>query len=115
MAERERPVTDQLLDILRKREQAQRVGNCGAVLTHRLRHLLVRQTKVADELSIALSLFDRVEILTLEILYQRQTQQLFIADVAYHGRNGGPSEPSGGPEAPFPSYELELAVRSRSN
>ena len=78
MSEGERSVPDKTLHVFWKREKAERVRNCRAVFADGLGHLLVRQSEITDELAIAFSLFDRIEVFALEILDERQAEHLFI-------------------------------------
>ena len=70
------------LDRRRQLEQAQRVGHHGAALADLGRHFFLRELKLLDELRVALRLFDRVEVLALEILDQRQFEHGAVIGLA---------------------------------
>ena len=56
----------------RQLEQAQRVGHDRAALAHFGRHFLLLELELLDELRVALGLFNRVKVLPLQVLDQRQ-------------------------------------------
>ena len=59
-------------------EKAQRVCNCRARLANSLRQCLLGHPAGINELAIALSLFDGIQIRTLKVFDKSKSQHLFI-------------------------------------
>ena len=72
---------DEVAHLLRQLEQAQRVGHRRAVLADPLRQLLLRVAELVDEPLVGLGLFDRVEVLALQVLDERELVGLALLDV----------------------------------
>ncbi len=62
-------------------EKAQRVCNCRARLANSLRQCLLGHTAGINELAIALSLFDGIQIRTLKVFDKSKSQHLFIINI----------------------------------
>ena len=62
-------------------EKAQRVCNCRARLANSLRQCLLGHTAGINELAIALSLFDGIQIGTLKVFDKSKSQHLFIINI----------------------------------
>ena len=77
-----------LLQYLGQFEQAQRIGNRGAVLANVLCHILLPQVKLGLQTLIGPRLVQRVEIFALQVLQQRQSQHFFITGAPDQGWDG---------------------------
>ncbi len=72
------PASQRLTHRGRKLEQSQRVADAGPALADVPGHLVVRQAEVLDELPITLGRLERIEVLALEVLDQRQLETLTL-------------------------------------
>ena len=70
-----------LLNYFGEIEKTQWVCNCRAWLAYSLRQCLLVHTAGIDELAIALSLFDGIQIRTLKVFDQSKSQHLFIINI----------------------------------
>ena len=66
---------EKILDRLFELEQANRVGDCGAVFAGAVGDLFLRQVKFVDEALKCVGLLDGVEIFALEVFHQRHLQR----------------------------------------
>ena len=81
-------VAQRHLHLCRQLEQAQIVGNRGAVLAHLLRKLVLREAVLLDEVLIGEGYFDGVEVFALNVLNERHLHHRFVARRADIGRHG---------------------------
>jgi hypothetical protein len=65
--------------------------------------------KILDQLPVALSFFNRVEVRTLEVLDKGKGQQLGVIDLAYYRGDVRPSEAGGCTKATLARDELEAS------
>ena len=98
---------DQGEDIGGELEQAQEVGDRGAVLAGALRHLLLGEAEFAGEALVGAGLLDGVEILALEVLDDGDLHGLLVGDLADDGGDGGFAGALGGEPAALSGDELE--------
>ena len=70
MPGRDPALCEQVLDRRWKSQEPERVRDCGAAFSDSLRNLFVRQPEILDELLIRRGLFQRCEILSMEVLDQ---------------------------------------------
>ena len=75
------------LHLGRQGKQANVVGNRGAILANGGRHLFLGHLIVINQTAIRLRFFDRVQVLTLQVLDQRELQQLVVRNIAHDDRN----------------------------
>src|SRR6266566_3542304 len=94
----------------RELEQAEGVGDRGAVAPHRVCDVLLRQTEFRDEALVAARFIHGREVVTLQILDQRERQEGAVVDVALHGGDPFPTERLTGPQPPLAGDQLEAAV-----
>ena len=78
---------EQILDWLLELQQANGVGNRGAVFAGALGDLLLRQVKFISQALEGVRLLDRVEIFALEVFDQRHLQRHLLRDIADDDRN----------------------------
>ena len=78
---------EQILDRFFELEQADGVGDGGAVFPGSFGDLFLRQVKFVNQALESVRLLDGVKILALEVLYQRHFQRHFFRDVADDDRN----------------------------
>ena len=64
-------IAQQRLQRVRQREQAERIGNRGPAFSQAIGQELLRQAVLVDELAVARSFLDRVEIFALQVFEQR--------------------------------------------
>src|ERR1051325_5138228 len=68
------------------------------------------EAELLDELPIALSFIDCIEVFALKILNQCELQVFAISDFANEGRNSFPAKAPSSAETPLAGNELEFAV-----
>ncbi len=73
--------------------------------------LILGQLELADQLGVALRLFDGVEIFPLQILDQGQFQNGAVIGLAHDDRHLGQTEHLGRAPAPFPGDQFEIPPR----
>ena len=84
----------------------------AARLVDQLAERFLAMAIIADQPAIGLGLLDRVEILALDILDERDLERLGVAEVADDRRNFVQPRPLRRPPAPFAGDDLEaMAVR----
>src|SRR5207253_124158 len=86
------------------------VGDRGAVAPHRVCDVLLRQTEFRDEALVTARFIYGREVVTLQILDQRERQEGAVVDVALHGGDPFPTERLTGPQPPLAGDQLEAAV-----
>ena len=69
---------EKILDRFLELQQANRVGDGGAVFAGAFGDLLLRQVKLVDQALESVGLLDGVEIFALEVFYQRHFQRHFL-------------------------------------
>ncbi len=82
MAHRQRTIGDARLHIRGKFQQSQQVSDVAARFVDDLGQRFLRMAIFAGKPLIRLRLFDRVEVLALDILDQRDLERLRIVEVA---------------------------------
>src|ERR1019366_1961383 len=87
-------------------EEAQEVGDGGAVLAGTLRHLLLGEAEFAGEAMKGAGLLDRIEVLALEVLDDGDFHGLLVGDLADDGGDGGNACALGGEPAALAGDEL---------
>ena len=87
VAHAEQPLVDQLLDRLGQFQQAQQVADGDAGAADRLGHLHVGQLELVDQALQGHRLFQRVEVLALDVLDQRDRRRGLAVDVLDHRRD----------------------------
>ena len=90
-------------------EQAEEVGDRGAVLAGALGHLLLGEAEIAGEALVGAGLLDRVEVLALEVLDDGDLHRLLVGDLADDGGDGGFAGALGGEPAALAGDELEAS------
>ena len=76
----------------RKLEQAERIGNGGAVATHCVRYVLLRQAELRDEPVVPARLVHRRQVVALQVLDQRERQDGAVVHLALDRGNLLPAE-----------------------
>ena len=107
MSEAELGGFDQGEDLGGELEQAQEVGDRGAVLAGALRHLLLGEAEFAGEALVGAGLLDGIEVLALEVLDDGDLHGLLVGDLADDGGDGGFAGALGGEPAALSGDELE--------
>ncbi len=91
-------VDDRLSRLGRQIEQPQRVADGDPALADLAGDRLVRQSEPIDELAVGEGGVDRVQILSLEVLDERELERVrAVADVADDRRNGAQARQPCGP------------------
>jgi hypothetical protein len=110
------PIRNHRFDRFRQREQTQRVGNGGARLAQPLRNLFLREIVRFDQLRHAGGFFERIEIVALQILDNRNFQTLQVGTRPHDRGNAGPLQHRAGAPAAFSRDELvPLAALAHEN
>ena len=87
VAHRQRAGATFVAHLVRQLQQPQVVGDRRAILADRVGDLFLRQVELVDEPAIGVRLFDRIEILALDVLDQRHREQPVVGDVADDDRD----------------------------
>ena len=87
MAGRQAAVGDHRLDRLRQGQQAQQVRHMAAAAADRFRQGFLGMGEFVHQALICLRLLDRVEILTLQVLDQRDFERILVAQLADQHRH----------------------------
>ena len=82
-------LTDQLLQICRQREKTDEIRDRSSIFTGSLSDLFRVQRQLLCQSRECLGSFDRVEVLTLDILDQRDFQEPIIRYFLDHNRDLG--------------------------
>ena len=104
-----------LLNFGREVQQTQCVGDRRPVFPHPLGHLLLSQTELVNETMVGLGGFDRVKILALKILNERQFDGVGVGGPLNHGRNFFQAGQLGRAPTPFAGDQLVQAAFRRSD
>jgi len=75
-------VGDQILNEIFEAEEAERIGNRGAIFSGSLGHLLLREMELVAEALKSARLLDGIQIFALEIFHQRHLERHFLGNVA---------------------------------
>ena len=99
-----------VLDLCRELQQAEVVGHRRTLLADPCGHLLLGEAAFLDEPLIAQSHFDRVEVLTLDVLHDSHLEHSLVVGVADVCRNHVHSREPACPEAALAADDLVSAV-----
>ena len=108
---RQSAVGDRRLDTGREVEQAERVGDGRAGTTDAGREAILGEPELVDELAIRVGGLDRVEVLALEVLDERELELIAIGQLAHERRD--PVEAGGLRRAQPPLTGDELVAVDR--
>src|SRR5260221_6427740 len=78
---------DRRLDELGQLQEPQRVGHVTAALAHHLRNLVLMVFELVNERLVACGLFQRIEVLALDVFHDGELERLDVADVENNHRN----------------------------
>jgi hypothetical protein len=92
-----------------KAEHSQEVGDRRAVLSYRLRDLLLREPKLGNQPLKPLGFLEWIEVCTLEVLDEGEGEHRTIVEVSDDGWHVSPSELRDGAESPLTGDELPAA------
>ncbi len=104
------PLVQHRLHFGRELQQSEQIRNRRPIAADQPRDLAVRQLELRRESLVARGLVDRREVVTLQILDERERQQRLVVDVFHDGRNLRPAEPRRCAPAPLARDQLEPAV-----
>ena len=108
---RESAVGDRGLDTRREVEQAERVGDRRAGPPDARREAVLGEPEFVDELAVGIGRLDRVEILALEVLDERELELIAIGELAHERRDALEAGGLGRPQAPLAGDELVAVDR----
>jgi hypothetical protein len=97
------------LDAFWKPEKPQGVGDRRPIPPKPSRDFFLCETKLVNEALVRLSGFERIQVLSLEILHQGHLQGLGIGRVFDDGRDVGQAGEPGRPDATLAGDDLETA------
>ncbi len=116
MPHRELAGREKLLHAVGQLEQPQEVRHRRPLLADTLRDLLLRQSELFVELVIGVRLFDRVQVLTLDVLDERDLERVpFAHHLLHDDGNRGQSSLQRGAEAALAGDELVAVARARDD
>jgi hypothetical protein len=98
-----------------KAQQAQEVGNRGAVLAGALRHLLLGHVELAGEAVEGAGLLHGIQVGALQVFDDGDLHRLLVGDLAQDGRNRRFAGALRGHPAPLSGDELKAAVGQRAH
>ena len=107
MSRRQLAIAQVVLNILRQGQQAQKVGDVGPALAQSLGQPVLRVIEPVHQLPVAHRLLDRVQIGALDVLDDRDFQNLGIVEVAHQNRNFVQLRHLGRAPAAFAGNDLE--------
>jgi hypothetical protein len=106
MPGREAAFFDQVLDHGFELQKAQRVGDCGAVFSGALGDVLLGEVEFVGETLKGARLFDRIQVLALQVFDERHLERDFLGDLANDDGNARERRPLGGAPAAFTGDQL---------
>ena len=83
----EAPVDEHRLDRIGQREQSQRIGDRRAALAEAPRQIFLREAVLIDQARKAGGFFDRIEVLALQVLDDRDFERIAVVGFAHDRRN----------------------------
>ena len=86
---------EQLAQLAGQAQQAQRVGDGGAVAAHLARDLFLGEVELLLEPVEGLGLLERGQLLALDVLDEGQLEQPLVGHLAHGDGDGGQPEPAG--------------------
>ncbi len=108
-----RPSLDHRLHFVREPQKAQHVGDVAAALADALRQRILGVAELGDETLIALGLLERVQILALHILDEREFERVAVAHFAQQHRHFVQLGALRRAPAPLAGEDLEFAGAAR--
>ena len=112
MAGIERPRVEQLPHLARQAEETQRVRHRGAVAAHLARDLFLGEPQLLLQAMEGLGLFERAQLLALDVLDQGQLEQAVVGHVTHDDRDRGQACLLGGAPAPLAGDDLEPGAQA---
>ena len=94
------------LDLDWQTEEAERIGNTAPALAHLLGDRFLLQAEFIDQAQIGFRLFDRIEIVALDVFDDGELELLLFGRIPYDDRDGLESDPLGRLETPLAGNEL---------
>ena len=91
-------------------QEAEVVGDGGAVLAHTFAELLLRQVVLFDEALVGECHFECREVFALNVLHERHLHHVLVVDSADVGRDGGEADALASPPSAFASDDDVGAV-----
>src|SRR3989442_5973256 len=113
VADRETAFMQQREHRRRQFQQAEGVGDRGAVATHRVRDVLLRQAEFREETLVAARLVHGREVVTLQVLDQREREGGAVVDFALHRGDLLPAQRLASPQSALAGDQLEAAGAAR--
>ena len=113
MALGEPAIGDRGLDAGREVEQSERVGHRRSGSTDARRDLVLAEPEVVDQLAIGVGGLERVEVVALEVLDERQLELVAIGELADDRRDPLEAGRLGGAKTALAGDELVAVERSR--
>src|SRR6185437_1697871 len=101
------------LDWGRKTQQPKEIRHRRTIFSGALGDLLLSHVKITAQAVVGASLLHRVQVCTLEILYDRHLHRLLVAYLAKNGRDRLFGGFHGSAPATFASDQLETAIGER--
>ncbi len=98
--------SDELLNVRGKPQEPEEVRNCGSVFSRATSDLFVAEAQVFDEAVKRVGGFNRSEVLTLNVLNQRDFEQLLICKILNDNRYFREASQLRCPPAPLASHKL---------
>ena len=102
----ELPSIDEILHRFSQMQQTQQIADRTARAPQRCRSPLVRHAEFVDQPLDAVRLFQRIELLALDVLDQGNRQRRLVRHGTHHRRNLGQPGLAGRPPAPFPGDQF---------
>ena len=93
----------------RQVQQAEGIGDVRAGTAYLARQLLVRRPEIIEQLLVRGGLFQRIELLAVQVLDQSVAQQVGVGGLTDDGRDHGQAGSLAGPPAPLTHDQLIVA------
>ena len=107
----QQPGVQHLAHFHRQIHQPQRVGDVAAAASDQLGNLFLGMREFVDQALIALGLFDRGQVLALDVFYQRDFERFLVVEVLDYNRNLGQPGLLRGAPTPFAGDDLVAVGR----
>ena len=98
---------EKFLDRLFELQQADGIGDRGAVFSGAFRDLFLREMKFVNKSLKSMGLLDWVQIFALEIFHQRHLQGHFLRHIANHDRHAAEPRPLRRSPAAFARNQID--------
>src|SRR4051812_20320902 len=95
-----------VLDLRRKLQQSDSVGNARSRFAYLVRHMLLSKPELGDELTVGAGALHRTDVLTLDVFNQRDLEGGLVGGGSNDDRHLGQAREFRCPQPPFAGDQL---------